>query len=915
MPLGPGAKFGPYEVLGPLGAGGMGEVYRAHDPKLKRDVAIKVMPESFARDEERMRRFEREAQVLASLNHPHIAAIYGLEEADGVRALVLELVEGPTLAERIARGPVPLEEAVRIAVQIAHGLEMAHEKAIIHRDLKPANLKLTRDGDVKILDFGLAKALDVESSAVDNTSSPTLSRAATNAGVLLGTAAYMSPEQAKGKPADRRADVWAFGVVLYEMLAGGRAFAGEDVSETLAFVLTREPDWSALPEGLPSWVRGLLGRCLTKDPKKRLQAIGEARIAMESATEGAPEATVARPRSASPLWPALVGVGGLALGVGATLLAIWPRPAPPPSPLVRLSAELGAGASLVYVLGLRVLALSPDGAELAFVGLKDPRALPQLYLRRLEELKASPLSGTEGARNPFFSPDGQWIAFFVDGNLKKISVTGGAAITLCEARDDRGGTWGEDGTIIFSQGRGNGSSDGGLSRVSSAGGAPEVLTNPDASAGEIGHYWPQVLPGGKAVLYTTAPVTGTYQDTTIVSQPLPSGPKQILLRGGYHGRYLPSGHLVYMREGTLFAVAFDVGRMQVTGPRAPAVEGVTSSASHGGAQFAASDRGTLAYVPGENRDAAFSIEWVDSAGRMGPLRATPGDYADLRFSPDGHRLALDIRDRDQRDVWVYDWERGALSRLTFDPTNDTRPVWTPDGRRIAFSSERAEKGIRNLYWQRADGTGEAERITVSNNHQWPGSWHPSGKFLAFSEIVRPKSSPDIMILPMEGSEASGWKPGKPTVFLNSPSVQNTPEFSPDGRWLAYMSNESGRFEVYVRPFPGPGGRWQVSTEGGKYPMWSRSHPEIFYSALDQRIMVAPYTLDGNSFRAEKPRRWSEGLFTGRPTSFFFDLHPDGKRFALIKATEGPPEVQPDKVVFILNFFDYLRRIAPPNGAK
>ena len=515
MTLASGTHLGPYEVLGALGAGGMGEVYRAADTKLNREVAIKVLPEAFARDEERMKRFEREAHVLASLNHPNVAAIYGLEEAGGIRALVLELVEGPTLAERIAAGPIPLEEAIRIATQIAHGLEAAHEKAVIHRDLKPANVKLTKDGDVKILDFGLAKALEVESSPVKNTHSPTLTRAATHAGVLLGTAAYMSPEQAKGKPADRRADVWAFGVVLYEMVTGKRAFAGEDVSETLAFVLTKEPDWSALPAGLPVWVRGLLARCLTKDPKKRMQAIGEARIAMESATERTPEATVASARTASARRLALTGAAGLALGVGATLWAIRPRPAQPPAAPMRFRVELGAAVTLVKSLdGGRAVVLSPDGATFTFVGRKAPRALQQLYLRRLEGLQASPLPGTEGAQSPFFSPDGQWIAFFAQGNLKKVAVAGGAAVTLCEAPDDRGGSWGEDGTIVFTPG---GAAGGGLSRVSPAGGRPEVLTEPDPGAGEVSHGWPQVLPGGKAVMYTTSHSTGSRQNATIVA--------------------------------------------------------------------------------------------------------------------------------------------------------------------------------------------------------------------------------------------------------------------------------------------------------------------------------------------------------------------------------------------------------------
>jgi len=904
MALGAGTKLGPYEIVSPLGAGGMGEVYRARDTKLGREVAIKVLPEAFAQDEARMKRFEREAQLLASLNHSNIAAIYGLEDADGIRALVLELVEGPTLAEQIAGGPIPQEEAYRIASQIAHGLEAAHEKSIIHRDLKPANIKLTVDGDVKILDFGLAKALEAESTPVVESNSPTLTRA-TQAGVLLGTAAYMSPEQAKGKPADRRVDVWGFGVVLYEMLTGMRAFLGEDVSETLAHILTKEPDWSALPAGLPARVKWLLTRCLTKDPKKRLQAIGEARIAIEEVMEGVPEIAEAGVRTA--FWQlALAGTTVLALGV--TLGALWPRPAPPAPPL-RLTAELGASASFVNALRTAVT-LSPDGTSLAFAGQSSPNAPPQLYVRRLEELQATPLPGTEGARNPFFSPDGQWIAFFAEGELRKIAVAGGATVTLSEAPDDRGGTWSEDGTIVFTPAPAAGV---GLSRVSSAGGTPEVLTEPDPAAGEVTHRWPQSLPGGRGVLYTASAVTGSYEGATIVAQPLPSGPKKILLRGGYHGRYLPSGHLVYIHEGTLFAAAFDLDRLEVTGEPVPAVQGVTSSSLSAGAQFAFSDRGDLVYVPGGNVAAEFTINWVDSSGNTQPLGAVPGDYANPRFSPEGRRLAMDI-DRNNPDVWVYDWGRDTLSRLTFEPGEDSRPVWTPDGLRIAFGSARA--GSPNLYWQRTDGTGDAERLTESKNTQFPASWHPSGKFLAFQELTQ--TGWDLMILPMEGSETSGWKPGTPTLSLGTPFSETDPAFSPDGRWLAYQSDESGRSEVYVRPFPGPGGKWQVSTEGGRFPVWSRARPELFYRSENQRIMVimvVPYTVDGDSFRPDRPRLWSESRFAARPDVRTFDLHPDGQRFAAVSGPQRQVDLEQNKVVFIVNFFDYLRRIAPPDGER
>jgi len=532
---------------------------------------------------------------------------------------------------------------------------------------------------------------------------------------------------------------------------------------------------------------------------------------------------------------------------------------------------------------------------------------PQLYVRQLELLQASPLSGTENARNPFFSPDGQWIAFFADGKLKKVALTGGAPVTLCDAPDDRGGTWSEDGTIVFApQGR------VGLSRVSSAGGTPEIVTTPDPAAKELTHRWPYSLPGGKAVLYTADSDVGDFDDASIFVQPLPSGPRRVLQRGGYHGRYLGSGHLVYMHEGTLFAAAFDPARLVLTGQPVPALEGVAADAGFAGAHFAFSNRGTLVFLPGTGQSfwSEVSIRWMDREGKTQPLRAVPGGYRMFRFSPDGQKLAIEIREGRQRDVWVYEWGRDTLSRLTFDPAADTSPVWTPDGRRIAFASDRADRSRWNLYWQRADGTGDAERLTEGRNPEFPTSWHPTGKFLAYYER-HPQTSYDIRILPMDGDETSGWKPGKPVAFLNSPSAEVGAAFSPDGRWLAYDSNETGRTEVYVRPFPGPGGKWQVSIGGGRYAAWSRTGKELFYQVDDGSLWVATYILAGNSFRAERPRAWSpERVLPLTTVTRAFDLHPDGQRLAVLKTAEEQTATKRDRVVFIQNFFDELRRIAP-----
>ena len=891
----------------------MGEVYRARDTKLNREVALKVLPEAFTRDPDRLARFKREAQVLASLNHPHIGAIYGFEDSGETHALVLELVEGDTLADRIARGLIPLDETLPIALQICEALEAAHEQGIIHRDLKPANIKLRPDGTVKVLDFGLAKALDPAPTSALSQSPTITTPAMTRMGVIMGTAAYMSPEQAKGKPVDKRADIWAFGCVLYEMLTGKRAFGGDDVTDTIAAVVRAEPEWGALPANTPAPIRKLLRRCLQKDRRERVPDIAVARLDINEATATPASADVSPISFTQPAgWTrALPWTVAGALGIGlALVLALWPpwRKAPTPAQL-RLSAELGADASLVTDQGAAAI-LSPDGALLAFVAQKNASGGSQLYVRRLEQLQAASLSGTDGARNPFFSPDGQWIAFFAGGKLKKISVNGGAAVTLCDAPNGRGGSWAEDGTLAFSPDSGVGVS---LLRVSSAGGKPATLTTFDA--GEAAQRWPQVLPGGKAVLYAAA-TSGTtaWEDANLVVQPLPTGARKIVQRGGYYGRYLPSGHLVYLHDGTLFAAPFDLDRLEVTGQSVPVLEGVTGSPNiTGGAQFAVAGNGTLVYLPGQRNFDEVSVSWMDREAKTTPLRATPVDWANILFAPDSRRLALDIFDGKQSDVWVYDWARDTLSRLNFDPATDEKPVWTPDSRRIVFGSARADKSTLNLYWQHADGTGEVQRLTESKHNQLPSSWHPTGKFLAFGD-VNPLTTFDIMILPMEGDEASGWKPGTPTVFLNSPFAELEPMFSPDGRWIAYRSNESGLFEVYVRPFPGPGGKWQISTGGGTNATWSRTRHELFYGTPDQRIMVASYTVDGESFRAEKPRLWSDRHYLARPGRISalrsFDLHPDGERFALAAAPEAQTAAKQDKLVFIFNFFDELRRIAP-----
>jgi serine/threonine-protein kinase len=586
-------------------------------------------------------------------------------------------------------------------------------------------------------------------------------------------------------------------------------------------------------------------------------------------------------------------------------VALWApwRSAPVPPPR-RLLAGIGADASFGTDPGASVV-LSPDGSTLAFVATQAGQA--RLFIRKLDELQGTPLAGTEGAASPFFSPDGQWIAFFAGGKLKKISVTGGAPVNLCDAPRGRGGTWIDDDAIIFTP---TNVANVTLMRVSAAGGAPVAFGA--LSQGAVTQRWPQALPDGKGVLFSEHLSTTNWDGANLVVAPLSGGAPKVVVRGGYYGRYVPSGHLIYMQQGALFAVRFDLGRLETIGQAVPALEGVAANpALTGGARFAFSRDGTLVYQPGGNTSAAKPIDWVTGDGKTSVLRATKADWANPRFSPDGQKLAIDISDGKQRDIWVYDWARDTLTQLTFDPGNDRNPVWTPDGRRIVFASDRAKQGTYNLYWVNADGTGEVSRLTDSPEPQVPWSWHPSGKFLAFSAL-RGLTGADLMILPMEGDAARGWTPGKATAFLATPATETSPMFSPDGRWIAYFSNEAGgNYDIYVRPFLGPGGPWRISTEGGLYPRWSSITHELLFLTLQGKVMSAPYAAVGESFRADKPQIWSPAIVQGPgPTNAPYDLHPDGKRLATATAMASDQSAVQNKVVFVLNFFDYLRKIAP-----
>ncbi|MGH9410559.1 MAG: protein kinase domain-containing protein [Vicinamibacterales bacterium] len=906
-----------------IGAGGMGEVYRARDTNLNRDVALKILPESFALDADRVARFKREAQVLASLNHPNIAAIYGIES----HALVMELVEGEDLSAVIKRGAMPLADALPISRQIADALETAHEHGIIHRDLKPANINVRSDGTVKVLDFGLAKALDpvassAEAAALAN--SPTItSPARTETGVILGTAAYMSPEQARGKVVDRRADIWAFGCVVYELLSSRRAFPGDHTADVLASVLKGDAHWEALPSDLPAPLRRLLRRCLEKDPKKRLSAIGDARLELDEAASGQSDssATAAPVQVAvvPPLWrralPWAVVAGALtiALVLALVLRSPWTT-APAPTPR-KLLASIGADASLPTNTGPSVI-LSPDGTTLAFVAQLG--GATRLFVRKLDQLEAVALAGADGAADPFFSPDGQWIAFFADGSLKKVSATGGEAVTLCEAPSGRGGTWADDDTIIFAP-----ASLSALLRVPAAGGTPAPFAT--LSEGAVTQRWPQALPGGAGVLFTEGSSRITLVDTgNIVVVPRQGGAPKIVVRGGSFSRYLPSGpasptrdprdggYLVYMKGSTLFGIRFDLSRLEVVGQAVQVLQGVSAFPTTGGAQLAFASDGTLVYVPGGVSSPTHAIDWTTRDGKTSVLRAAKADWANPRLSPDGQKLAMDISDGTQRDIWVYEWARDTLTQVTFDPSDDGFPVWTPDGKRIVFASDRAKQGVANVYWVKADGTGAVSRLTDSPVPQYPTSWHPSGQFLIFEQLTAGPTGWDLMIVPMEGDTAHGWTPGKPRVFLATAAAEFQPMFSPDGRWMAYASNAAGSnsntYDVYVRAFPGPGGPWRISTASGVFPLWSpTAHELLFTSSFSGgQVLFAPYTVVGDSFQADKPQVWTPTGVVGLGTNSPYDIHPDSKRLALAAAADQSVVVQ-DKVVFLFNFVDYLEK--------
>ena len=801
-----GKTISNYKVTSELGKGGMGEVWRAQDTKLGRDVALKVLPESFAQDPERLERFEREARVLASLSHSNIAGIFGLEDVDGQRFLVMEVAEGETLSDRIARGPVPVADAVKIARQIAEALEVAHEKGIVHRDLKPGNVMVTEDGNVKVLDFGLAKAMGIHplsgSSGEDWTQSPTLAPGGTQAGMLLGTAGYMSPEQARGKPVDRRADIWAFGCVLFEMLGGRKAFDGETVTDVLGAIVHKEPEIEKLPADVPQRIRDLMQRCLQKDQSRRLQSIGDARIALEEWIEN-PEADEAQAATATPVpgWKRWVPWGVAAVGtlagivVGATLLGRGS----PPEPVRRFEITV-SDEGLFSRLGAGLMA-SPDGRSIAYTTGQEGE-VQRLVVRPLDRFQETVLVTGEGAAgpyHPFFSPDSAWLGYVTPGELKKISVTGGAPITLCKVDRSRGATWGEDGTIILAP-----AMMSGLVRVSSAGGEPEPFT--ELAEGERSHRWPQWLPGGDAVLFTSlASDAASFENGAIEVVDVKTRERRVVHRGGYYARYVPTGHILYVHEATLFALPFDLKRREATGTPMPVLEGLETNAGQGAAQYGVSDSGLLIYLEGSEKVAPFPLVWVDRDGKSETLWKEPGIYGAPRLSPDGRRVAVSLQRGDNWDVWVYDIERDVATRITFGERYDADAVWSPDGRWIAYAGE--VEGQDGIFRKRTDGTGDAEVLLAPGAQTYPSphDWSPDGRNIVF-QCSGEGGQTDIWTLPVEG--------GDPEPFVKTLFREEGPAFAPDGRWIAYSSDETGRPEIFVASFPPGGGKWQVSDGGG-----------------------------------------------------------------------------------------------------
>jgi len=879
-----GSRLGPYEILSRIGAGGMGEVYKARDARLNRIVAIKILPDHLADRVNLRERFDREARTIASLNHPHICTLYDIGGQDGVAYLVMEYLEGETLAQRLVKGPLPLEQVLQYAIEIADALDKAHRKGVTHRDLKPGNIMLTKSG-AKLLDFGLAKLRQDVAPTTPLSQLPTADNAITAQGTILGTLQYMAPEQLEAREADARTDIFAFGAVVYEMATGNKAFAGKSQASVISAIMSSNPPpMSSLQPMTPQALDRAVKKCLQKESEDRWQSAKDLTdelkwIASESASGVAFAAAAATPARGGRRWVAVSAVACV-VAAGVSALLVWVLKPAAPKAVTRFSISLPPSQRM-EALG-KAIAISPDGTRLVYVAGPSNLAT-QLYIRQMDGLEARPIPGTEGGHDPFFSPDGQWVGFADSEKLMKVSLGGGAPVRLADVSgsDFLGASWGSQGMIAFAT-----RTVGGLQQVSDAGGTPQPLTH--FVIGEGAHEAPDLLGGGKAVLFE---ILKPGAPTKIVAQSLTTGERHDLIQSGGQGLYAPSGHLIYAQGANLMAAPFDPQRLAINGAAVPVISGVRFNREL--AQYDFSSTGSLVYVPGSIQTAQFKLVWVDRKGAEQALPAPAHNYVLPRVSPDGKHVAAGIEEADSQ-IWMYDLSRDTLTRLTFEGTANIDPVWTPDGKRIAFKGS----GSR-LFWQPADGSGAAEVLTSNelSGNNVPGSWTPDGQVLAFMEI-NPGTGYDLYTLPL--------KDRKPQPFIRTPSLETAPRFSPDGHFIAYASDESGRIEIYVRPYPGPGGKWQISTEGGGEPVWNPKGRELFYRA-GNKMMAVDVATEG-VFSAGKPKVLFEGTYVPTPRSFpDYDVSPDGQRFLMLKAAE---QATPAQINVVLNWFEELKQKVP-----
>jgi serine/threonine protein kinase len=876
MALSKGTVLATYEILASLGAGGMGEVYRARDSKLGREVAIKILPESFAQDPERLLRFEREAHLLAALNHPNIAAIYDLAESNSTRLLVLELVPGETLAETIRRGPVPVDEALLICRQIADALEVAHDKGIIHRDLKPANIKITPDGKVKVLDFGLGKLTERDDVSAGLSQSPTLlTGRGTVEGVILGTATYMSPEQARGKDVDRRSDIWSFGCVAFELLTGKQAFEGETVTDLFASIIKGEPDWNALPASTPEKVRLVLERCLQKDPRRRLQHIGEARIAMEDAGAAVSLAPtpVAAPTPAwrrSKFWIAAVAVlSSIVIGIPVAMSLLnrsteEPRVVqflvPPPE---KGGFEQGLGAAVPF----SVASISPDGRRLAFTA-RDTSGKTLLWVRSLDTLTPQSFPGTEGSSFPFWSADSRAIAFFTPTELKRVDVSGGPPQFICSAASARGGTWNRDNVILFSR-----ANNVALSRVSAAGGEPVEVTK--LANGQITHRGPWFLPDGRHFLYFAG---GSENVSGVFLSSLDSSESRRLMTADTRAIYSPSGDLLFVRQGTLLRQSFNVNTLELRGEAVPVAQRISVNNNLGA--FSVSDNGVLAYRSGAG-EVDVTLAWVDRSGKVVETLGTPAPYRGVDLSDDGKRIAVHRHDGNGGDIWLLESSRGPISKQTYDPSQEnSSPVWAPDNSTIAFAA--LQSGKWRIYRKAVNAATSAELLAEFDQNTAPMDWSPDGKFIVLRVVT---SQADESLLSVSDK--------KIIPLLHNPFNELRAQISSDGKWIAYDSNESGQSEIYVRPFPSGEDQRQVSVNGGYAPRWRADGKELFYLTRGGAKMASvKINTTGSALSFDPPVELfdtgSSNLTHSGGTFLPYAVSPDGQRFLIPRSEANSP---------------------------